>query len=364
MNEHIERIQQERPARTQPALRLVDTRKIERADWLEVRKSGIGGSDAAAAVGLNPHKSALELWMEKTGRDAHLPQPDPTDTREPVFWGSLLEPIVAAAYTQQTGNRVRKVNAVLRHPTVPYMLANLDREVVGAPGVQILECKTAGEFGARLWRDGVPEYVQLQVQHQLAVTGKQAADVAVLLCGQKLEVYRIQRDDDLIARLIELEGDFWRHVTEGRPPPADGSDSADKALRTLQPVAQARAGRLLCVLGCGGNRDASKRPLMARVAEQGADVVMLTSDNPRHEAPQAIVDQMVAGLHTPQAAQVELDRRAAIVQAVRMARPQDVVLVAGKGHETYQEVASVRLPFSDADEAMAALDARLKGGAA
>ena len=141
-------------------------------------------------------------------------------------------------------------------------------------------------------------------------------------------------------------------------------DALDKALRTLQPVAQARAGRLICVLGCGGNRDASKRPLMARVAEQGADVVMLTSDNPRHEAPQAIVDQMVAGLHTPQAAQVELDRRAAIVQAVRMARPQDVVLVAGKGHETYQEVAGVRLPFSDAEEAMAALDARLKGGAA
>ena len=235
MNQPIERIQRDRQVRTRPALRLVDTRKIERADWLEVRKSGIGGSDAAAAVGLNPHKSALELWMEKTGRDAHLPQPDPTCTREPAYWGSLLEPIVAAAYTQQTGNRVRKVNAVLRHPTVPYMLANLDREVVGTSGVQILECKTAGEFGARLWKEGVPEYVQLQVQHQLAVTGKQAADVAVLLCGQKLEVYRIHRDDDLIARLIELEGDFWRHVTEDRPPPADGSDSADKALRTLYP---------------------------------------------------------------------------------------------------------------------------------
>lgn len=228
-------IERDRTARAQPALRLVDTRKIERADWLEVRKSGIGGSDAAAAVGLNPHKSALELWMEKTGRDAHLHQPDPTDTREPVFWGSLLEPIVAAAYTQQTGNRVRKVNAVLRHPTVPYMLANLDREIVGALDVQILECKTAGEFGARLWKEGVPEYVQLQVQHQLAVTGKQAADVAVLLCGQKLEVHRVQRDEALIDRLIELEGDFWRHVTADKPPRADGTESADKALRTLYP---------------------------------------------------------------------------------------------------------------------------------
>ncbi|VCU72504.1 YqaJ-like viral recombinase domain protein [Pigmentiphaga humi] len=224
-----------RPARPRPALRLVDTRRIERDDWLEVRKAGIGGSDAAAAVGLNPYKSALALWLEKTGRDANLEKPDPKDTTQPVFWGSLLEPIVAAAYTQQTGRRVRKVNAVLQHPTVPFMLANLDREVVGVPGVQILECKTAGEFGARLWRNGVPEYVQLQVQHQLAVTGKQAADVAVLLCGQKLEVFRIHRDDELIARLIELEAQFWAYVTSDTPPPADGSDSAEKALRCLYP---------------------------------------------------------------------------------------------------------------------------------
>jgi len=147
----------------------------------------------------------------------------------------LLEPIVAAAYTQQTGHRVRKVNAVLQHATIPLMLANLDREIVGVPGAQILECKTAGEFGARLWRNGVPEYVQLQVQHQLAVTGKRAADVAVLLCGQQLAVHRIPRDDELIARLIPLEAQFWQYVTSDSPPPADGTESADRALRCLYP---------------------------------------------------------------------------------------------------------------------------------
>jgi putative phage-type endonuclease len=218
-----------------PALRLVDTRRIERADWLEVRKNGIGGSDAAAAVGLSPYKSQLELWLEKTGRDAELPKPDPDDSSEPVYWGALLEPIVAAAYTKQTGNRVRKVNAVLQHPDISFMLANLDREIVGVPAAQILECKTAGEFGARLWSEGVPEYVQLQVQHQLAVTGKQAADVAVLLCGQKLEVHRIERDDELITRLIPLEARFWDYVTSDTPPPADGSESAERALRYLYP---------------------------------------------------------------------------------------------------------------------------------
>ncbi|WAL81847.1 YqaJ viral recombinase family protein [Pandoraea sp. XJJ-1] len=225
----------EKPARNRPALRLVNTLNLDREDWLAVRKTGIGGSDAAAAVGLNPYKSMLELWLEKTGGDAELEKPNPNDTTHPVFWGTLLEPIVAAAYSQQTGNRVRKVNAVLRHPTVPFMLANLDREVVSAPGVQILECKTAGEFGSRLWRNGVPEYVQLQVQHQLAVTGKRAAHVAVLLCGQKLDVHRIERDDELIARLIELEARFWQYVESDMPPPADGSESADRALRCLFP---------------------------------------------------------------------------------------------------------------------------------
>ncbi|MGM3411945.1 YqaJ viral recombinase family protein [Ralstonia holmesii] len=224
-----------RPRPRRAALKLVKTTELSRSDWLDVRRTGIGGSDAAAAVGLNPYKSQLELWLEKTGRDAELPKPDPNDTTEPIYWGTLLEPIVAAAYTQQTGRRVRKVNAVLRHPTIPFMLANLDREVVGVPDVHILECKTAGEFGARHWHDGVPEYVQLQVQHQLAVTGKRAADVAVLLCGQQLAVYRIERDDELIARLILLEAEFWRYVERDVPPPGDGSESADRALRCLYP---------------------------------------------------------------------------------------------------------------------------------
>lgn len=222
-------------AKARPALRLVKTHTLDRDAWLEVRKGGIGSSDAAAAVGLHPYKSPLQLWMEKTGRNASLPVVDPHDDQSPMYWGTLLEPIVAAHYTRRTGNRVRRVNAVLQHPEHPWMRANLDREVVGAPDVQILECKTAGLHGARLWRDGVPEYVQLQVMHQLAVTGKQAADVAVLLGGQELQVFRIERDAGMIAQLIELERRFWGQVERDQPPPADGSDSADLALRCLYP---------------------------------------------------------------------------------------------------------------------------------
>lgn len=221
--------------RPRPALKLVKTHDLSRDQWLSVRQGGIGSSDAGAAVGLHPYKSQLQLWMEKTGRDANLPKVDPNDETSPMYWGTLLETIVAAHYTKRTGNRVRRINAVLQHPSAPWMLANIDREVIGAPDVQILECKTAGIHGARLWQDGVPEYVQLQVMHQLAVTGKQAADVAVLLGGQELAVHRIERDDIMIEQLMQLEHDFWGYVERDEAPPADGSDSADIALRALYP---------------------------------------------------------------------------------------------------------------------------------
>lgn len=232
MNNALKLQRQDRP---KPALKLVKTNDLSREDWLSVRKGGVGSSDAAAAVGLNPYKSQLELWMEKTGHDAGLPKIDPNDETSPMYWGTLLEPIVAAHYTKRSGHKVRRINAVLQHPAESWMLANLDREVVGAPDVQILECKTAGMNGARLWRDGVPEYIQLQVLHQLAVTGKQAADVAVLICGQDLQIHRIERNEAMIQQLMLLERRFWGYVERNEQPPADGSDSAGVALRALYP---------------------------------------------------------------------------------------------------------------------------------
>ncbi len=226
-----------KPVPNPKALRLVSTKDLSRDEWLSVRKQGIGSSDAAAAVGLNPYQSQLELWMIKTGRDHNLPKVDPNDESSPMYWGTILEPIVAAHYTKRTGHKVRRINSVLQHPDPDknWMLANIDYSIVGNDDVQILECKTAGEFGSRLWRDGVPEYIQCQVQHQLAVTGKQNADVCVLICGQEIRIYRIERDDELIDRLIELERKFWHYVEQDIEPPVDGSDSAGQALRALYP---------------------------------------------------------------------------------------------------------------------------------
>jgi UDP-N-acetylmuramoyl-L-alanyl-D-glutamate--2,6-diaminopimelate ligase len=131
-------------------------------------------------------------------------------------------------------------------------------------------------------------------------------------------------------------------------------DALEKVLAALRPLARGRGGRLLCVFGCGGDRDPTKRPLMGGIAARLADTVIVTSDNPRSEEPQAIVAQVLAG--APGATAI-VDRREAIATAVRGARSGDVLLVAGKGHEDYQEVRGVRHPFSDLAEAQAALAA-------
>jgi len=134
-------------------------------------------------------------------------------------------------------------------------------------------------------------------------------------------------------------------------------DALEKALQALHGVAQQRGGRLWCLVGCGGERDVGKRPLMARVAEAQAQCVVLTSDNPRSEDPLAILAQMRTGLHQPDRAQVQADRRQAIADALAQAHPRDVVLIAGKGHEMYQDIQGQRWPFSDAQLAQACLDA-------
>ncbi|MFM8900648.1 MAG: UDP-N-acetylmuramoyl-L-alanyl-D-glutamate--2,6-diaminopimelate ligase [Burkholderiales bacterium] len=167
------------------------------------------------------------------------------------------------------------------------------------------------------------------------------------------------------AGLTPVPGRMQRVVPEGKAPAPDvvvdyahTPDALEKVLRALAPRAAARQGQLWCVFGCGGNRDASKRPVMAAVAEQHAQHVVLTSDNPRDESPAAILAQVAAGLSSPnRAVQIE-DRARAIAYAIAQAKTQDVVLLAGKGHEDSQEIQGRKWPFSDSAQAQQALAAR------
>ncbi|ENU31387.1 hypothetical protein F991_00755 [Acinetobacter sp. CIP-A165] len=136
-----------------------------------------------------------------------------------------------------TNHKVRRVNAILQHPDEDkqFMLANLDYAVVGNDEVQILECKSVGEYGSKLWREGVPLYVLCQVQHQLAVTGKQAAHICALICGHETRIYKVSRNETVIQHIINAERHFWQCVESGIPPSVDASDSAAKALKQLYP---------------------------------------------------------------------------------------------------------------------------------
>jgi UDP-N-acetylmuramoyl-L-alanyl-D-glutamate--2,6-diaminopimelate ligase len=162
--------------------------------------------------------------------------------------------------------------------------------------------------------------------------------------------------------LLPVPGRMERLSMPGQPMVAvdyaHTPDALDQALQALRPLAQQRGGQLWCVFGCGGDRDAIKRPLMAAVAEKNADMVVVTSDNPRSEKPENIISQILLGLSHNECVQVEADRAAAIAAAIAAAAPADVVLLAGKGHEDYQEVAGVKHAFSDKVQAQAALDAR------
>ena len=164
----------------------------------------------------------------------------------------------------------------------------------------------------------------------------------------------------VVPRLTPVPGRMQRvPSTENQPEVvvdyAHTPDALDKALAALRPLAAARGGQLWCVFGCGGDRDASKRPMMGAIAHRLADQVVLTSDNPRHESPALILAQILAGMCADPAVAVIEDRRAAIAHAVRSAAARDVVLLAGKGHEDYQDAGGVKKPFLDSAVAAAAL---------
>ncbi len=176
-------------------------------------------------------------------------------------------------------------------------------------------------------------------------------------------VARGERLDAVAAALQQIQPPPGRMQTVGGEEEplvvvdyAHSPDALEKVLGVLREVATARGGRLVCIFGCGGERDPGKRPEMGAVAERLADAVVVTSDNPRHEDAQAIINGILAGMKKPPA--IEVNRGRAIASTVARAHPRDVILLAGKGHEPYQEIAGVRHPFDDAATAKSALATR------
>jgi UDP-N-acetylmuramoyl-L-alanyl-D-glutamate--2,6-diaminopimelate ligase len=164
----------------------------------------------------------------------------------------------------------------------------------------------------------------------------------------------------LLPRLQPIPGRMNRLGGDGARPLVviDYSHKPDPLRQALESLRGHLRGRLICVFGCGGERDRGKRPQMAAIAEAGADAVIVTDDNPRGEDGDAIVAEILAGFANPQSVTVQRDRAAAIAHAIGQAGPDDIVLIAGKGHETYQEINGARHPFDDARVARAVMEGR------
>lgn len=192
--------------------------------WLEARAIGIGGSDAAVIMGMNPYKSPYQLWLEKTGQ-AEAPD---LSGNQYVYWGTKNEANIADWFQEETGKKVKRLGT-LRSKEYPFMLANVDRTVVGENAG--LEIKTAGVRQYRKWKDDeIPDAYYCQCLHYMAVTGAAYWYIAVLLGGNEAKWKRIERNEEDIQHLIMAETGFWKLVEARTPPPVDGSDSCAAAL--------------------------------------------------------------------------------------------------------------------------------------
>ena len=204
---------------------LAVTENMPYEDWLALRKLGIGGSDASVVCGISRYKSPVELWMEKTDQlHAH-------EAGEAAYWGTQLETLVRTEFTKRTGIEVEHKGVLLQSEEYPFMLANLDG-ICEHPdyGTCIFEAKTASAYKADEWDDAIPDEYQLQIQHYMAVTGYKAAYIAVLIGGNTFRWKLVERDEELISMLIELEANFWTHVQMNTPPAMDGSAASARFL--------------------------------------------------------------------------------------------------------------------------------------
>jgi putative phage-type endonuclease len=209
----------------------------DRESWLNARIRGIGASEVAAVVGLDPHKSAYALWCEKTGL---VEASGDGEISEAAEWGNVLEPVIAEKFARETGRLLQDHGrtTIWRNSDVPNVFATLDREIVAAAdddGNGVLEIKAPGYLQREYWEEGAPERHLIQAQTQLAVTGYRWGAIAALIGGQDYRSYTILRDDELIELLVQRVDEFMVCVRDGIPPVPDGSESTRRVLKKLWP---------------------------------------------------------------------------------------------------------------------------------
>lgn len=201
------------------------TSRNDQEEWLRIRKSYLTGTDAGAVCGMNPYKSAMQVYLDKISPEIKI-----TDN-EVMRLGRDLEDYVAGRFAEATGKKVRKSNAMYVSGEHPFMMANVDRLVVGERAG--LECKTASPYTADRWKDGnVPEWYYLQCQHYMKVLEMDRWYLAVLIFGKGFRYTCLERDEEMLNDLVSIERDFWEnHVQAKVLPSPDGSKNADELIQ-------------------------------------------------------------------------------------------------------------------------------------
>lgn len=204
--------------------KLVSTRNLSKKEWLKYRKKGIGGSDAGAVCGFNPYRGAMQVYYDKISDET-----EETDN-EAMRQGRDLEDYVAKRFSEETGKKVRKVHAMLYDEKNPFMFADVDRMVTGENAG--LEIKTASPYTESQWADGkIPLSYQMQCFHYMSVCNADAWYLAVLIYSREFKYYKIERDEEIIRSLVQIERNFWEnHVQKRIIPKPDGSETADKVI--------------------------------------------------------------------------------------------------------------------------------------
>ena len=198
-------------------LRSKEKQEVKMVTIQDQRNTGIGATDAAVVLGHSPWRTPLDLYLEKTG------QKDDFHPSERMEWGILLEPVIAKEYCERTDRKfVQMGNRFRRHPEKEFMIAHLDRVIEDTDrGTGLLEIKTTSAFNKKDWEIEPPVYYQIQLQHQLAITGHDWGAIVVLIGGQELVYQDMPRNDRLIEHLEDEEAAFWRNVQDRRPPAVD-----------------------------------------------------------------------------------------------------------------------------------------------
>lgn len=206
--------------------KIFDSKNATREEWLKVRKLGLGGSDMAAVLGLSPWRSPIDIWLDKTSDTVEEKE------SEPMYWGNVLEEVVAQEFAKRSGYKVRNNNFTLQSEEYPYLLANIDREIVGLDAG--LECKTANAFKANEWDgDNVPDAYYIQCQHYMAVTGKSSWWIACLVGGNTFYYKEIKRNEEVIAAIVDTGAAFWELVKNKTMPAPDDTKQCENALKKL-----------------------------------------------------------------------------------------------------------------------------------